>query len=93
VLYSKLLSDHLSELLPIVYDPTVGDAIERYSHEYRRSRGVFLSIDRPQDIEAFFATLELGPGDPPSTLGVCVQTSTDERQAGEDRARTEDIAV
>jgi malate dehydrogenase (oxaloacetate-decarboxylating) len=62
-LYCKLLADHLAELLPIVYDPTVGEAIERYSHEYRRPRGIFLSIDRPDDIEAAFATLELGPGD------------------------------
>jgi malate dehydrogenase (oxaloacetate-decarboxylating) len=63
VLYYKLLSDHLAELLPVVYDPTVGDAIERYSHEYRRPRGVFLSIDRPDDIARSFATLALGPGD------------------------------
>jgi malate dehydrogenase (oxaloacetate-decarboxylating) len=63
VLYYRLLSDHLAELLPIVYDPTVGDAIERYSHEYRRPRGVFLSIDRPDDVAGAFATLELGPGD------------------------------
>jgi malate dehydrogenase (oxaloacetate-decarboxylating) len=62
-LYYKLLGDHLTELLPIVYDPTVGDAIERYSHEYRRPRGIYLSIDRPDDIEASFATLGLGPDD------------------------------
>jgi malate dehydrogenase (oxaloacetate-decarboxylating) len=62
-LYYKLLADHLAELLPVVYDPTVGDAIEKYSHEYRRPRGIFLSVDRPDDIEKAFATLQLGPGD------------------------------
>jgi len=46
-----------------VYDPTVGEAIEKYSHEYRRPRGVFLSIDDPDGIEKAFATLELGPAD------------------------------
>ncbi|GAA1146142.1 NAD-dependent malic enzyme [Streptomyces javensis] len=60
-LYYKVLTDHLVELLPVVYDPTVGEAIENYSHEYRRPRGVFLSIDRPDDIEKAFATLQLGP--------------------------------
>jgi malate dehydrogenase (oxaloacetate-decarboxylating) len=63
VLYYKVLADHLAELLPVVYDPTVGDAIERYSHEYRRPRGIYLSIDRPDDIEKAFATLQLGHGD------------------------------
>jgi fumarate hydratase class II len=50
-------------MLPIVYDHTVGDAIEKYSHEYRRPRGIFASIDRPDDIEKAFATLELGKDD------------------------------
>jgi len=63
VLYFKVLLDHLTELLPVVYDPTVGDAIERYSHEYRRPRGIYLSIDRPDEMEAAFGTLKLGPGD------------------------------
>jgi malate dehydrogenase (oxaloacetate-decarboxylating) len=63
VLYYRVLLEHLTELLPVVYDPTVGDAIKRYSHEFRRPRGIYLSIDRPDDIEAAFGTLGMGPGD------------------------------
>src|SRR5271156_2835821 len=63
VLYYKVLLDHLAELLPIVYDPVVGDAIEQYSHEYRRPRGLYLSIDRPDDMEKAFGSLELSPDD------------------------------
>lgn len=59
VLYYRLLQDHLAELLPVVYDPTVGEAIKRYSHEYRGPRGVFLSIDRPQDVRRSFEALQL----------------------------------
>ncbi|MEU0586388.1 NAD-dependent malic enzyme [Streptomyces sp. NPDC006132] len=63
VLYFRLLTDHLTELLPIVYDPTVGEAVKHYSHEYRRPRGVYLSVDRPQDIRPAFRALGLGPDD------------------------------
>jgi malate dehydrogenase (oxaloacetate-decarboxylating) len=63
VLYYRVLADHLAELLPVVYDPTVGDAIERYSHEYRRPRGLYLSIDKPNDMDKAFASLQLGPDD------------------------------
>jgi malate dehydrogenase (oxaloacetate-decarboxylating) len=62
-LYYKLLGDHLAELLPVVYDPTVGEAIEKYSHEYRRPRGIYLSVDQPDDIAAAFGTLGLGQDD------------------------------
>jgi malate dehydrogenase (oxaloacetate-decarboxylating) len=63
VLYYRVLADHLTELLPIVYDPVIGDAIEHYSHEYRRPRGLYLSIDRADDIDKAFASLGLGPDD------------------------------
>jgi malate dehydrogenase (oxaloacetate-decarboxylating) len=58
VLFYHLLTGHLREMLPIVYTPTVGQAIERYSHEYRRPRGVYLSVDHPEVIE----TSLLAPG-------------------------------
>ncbi|MFC4999076.1 NAD-dependent malic enzyme [Dactylosporangium cerinum] len=63
VLFYRLLTEHLREMLPVVYDPTVGEAIKRYSHEYRRPRGVYLSIAEPDRIEAAFQDLGLGAGD------------------------------
>jgi malate dehydrogenase (oxaloacetate-decarboxylating) len=61
VLFYRLLADHLQELLPIVYDPTVAQAIEQYSHEYRRPRGVYLSIDHLDAIEPSLRNAGLGP--------------------------------
>lgn len=63
VLYFKVLSEHLTELMPVVYTPTVGEAIQRFSDEYRGQRGLYLSINRPDEIEAAFQTLGLGPND------------------------------
>ena len=57
VLFYRLLTDHLSEMLPIVYTPTVAQAIERYSQEYRRPRGIYLSVDHPELIESLAARL------------------------------------
>ena len=51
VLFYRLLSENIEEMLPIVYTPTIGEAIERFSHEYVGSRGLYLSIDRPDLIE------------------------------------------
>jgi malate dehydrogenase (oxaloacetate-decarboxylating) len=62
-LYFKLLTDHLGELLPIVYDPTIGDAIEQWSLDYRESRAVYLSVNHVDDVRRSFESLELGPDD------------------------------
>jgi malate dehydrogenase (oxaloacetate-decarboxylating) len=51
VLFYHVLTEHLREMLPIVYTPAVGQAIERYSQEYRRPRGVYLDVDHPDVIE------------------------------------------
>jgi malate dehydrogenase (oxaloacetate-decarboxylating) len=63
VLFYRLLTDHLSEMLPIVYTPTVGQAIEHYSQEYRRPRGIYLSVDHPELIETSLLACDLGAGD------------------------------
>ena len=57
VLFYRILTDHLREMLPIVYTPTVGVVIQRYSHEYRKPRGVYLSINDPSGIEEAFANI------------------------------------
>lgn len=54
VLYYRVLSEHLAEMLPIVYTPTVGEAIERYSKEFQRPRGVYLCVDDADDIDIAF---------------------------------------
>jgi malate dehydrogenase (oxaloacetate-decarboxylating) len=63
VLFYRLFSEHLREMIPIVNDRTVGMAMEQYHHECRRPRGVYLSIDHAGAIEEAFANLGAGSGD------------------------------
>ena len=42
-LFCRLVLNHLPEMVPIIYTPTVGKACEQYSHIYRRARGLYIS--------------------------------------------------
>jgi malate dehydrogenase (oxaloacetate-decarboxylating) len=63
VLFYRLLTERIAEMLPIVYTPTIGRAIERFSHEYRRPRGVYLSVDHPEQAEEALRNYGRGPDD------------------------------
>ncbi|HEU5438833.1 MAG TPA: NAD-dependent malic enzyme [Ktedonobacterales bacterium] len=51
VLFYRLLQEHIEEMAPIIYTPVVGLACQRYSHIYRRPRGVYLSYPYQDDFD------------------------------------------
>jgi len=50
-LFFRLLYEHIDEMMPIVYTPVVGEACQKYSHIYRRARGLFIGYDQRDRIE------------------------------------------
>lgn len=59
-LFFHIVSSHVSEMLPVIYTPTVGLAIQQYSRQFRRPHGIFLSIDRQDEIEMAFRNADPG---------------------------------
>ncbi|WP_428242505.1 NAD-dependent malic enzyme [Gynuella sp.] len=52
-LYFRLVTDHMEEIMPLIYTPTVGQACQWFSKIYRRKRGLFISYpdrDRIDDM-------------------------------------------
>ena len=50
-LFYRLVKDHLEEMIPVIYTPTVGDACERFSAIYRSARGIFVSYSEREHMD------------------------------------------
>jgi len=60
-LFYKLFSEHVNEFMPVVYDPTIADTIENYSHFFLDPQNAaYLSIDDQDDIEATLKNVSAG---------------------------------
>jgi len=51
-LFFRLVHDHIDEMMPVVYTPVVGEACQRFSHIYRRPRGLYISYDQRDRIDS-----------------------------------------
>lgn len=50
-LFFRLLYEHIDEMVPIVYTPTAGEACQKFSHIYRRGRGLYISYEQQHNME------------------------------------------
>ena len=51
-LFFRLVHDHIDEMMPVVYTPVVGEACQQFSHIYRRPRGLYISYEQRNRIDA-----------------------------------------
>jgi malic enzyme len=54
-LFYRLVLEHIDEMIPIVYTPVVGEACQKFSHIYRRARGLYISYEHREKIEKILA--------------------------------------
>jgi malate dehydrogenase (oxaloacetate-decarboxylating) len=51
-LFFRLVHDHIDEMMPVVYTPVVGEACQQFSHIYRQPRGLYISYEQRNRIDA-----------------------------------------
>lgn len=56
-LFYRLILEHLEEMMPIIYTPTVGEACEQFHHIYRKPRGLFLAYPDRAHMDAILAAI------------------------------------
>jgi malate dehydrogenase (oxaloacetate-decarboxylating) len=54
-LFYRLLQEHITEMMPIIYTPTVGEGCQQYSHVFRRPRGLYISYPQRDEIPSLLA--------------------------------------
>ena len=57
-LFYRLMLEHISEMMPIIYTPIVGLACQKFSHIYRRPRGVFISYPEREHMDHILANID-----------------------------------
>jgi malic enzyme len=58
-LFYRLVLEHIDEMMPVVYTPVVGEACQKFSHIYRRGRGLYISYDQRDHIEKVLNNAEI----------------------------------
>ena len=58
-LFYRLVIEHIDEMMPVVYTPVVGEACQKFSHIYRRGRGLYISYDERDHIEKVLHNAEI----------------------------------
>ena len=54
-LFYRLLQEHITEMMPVIYTPVVGEGCKQYSHIYRRPRGLYIPYTHRDSIGAILA--------------------------------------